>query len=51
MRVPCWLFVRSRRKDFGVARGPVELFAQMLDVDDVPDEIEDVTARVTQEVE
>ena len=34
-----------------MAGGPVEALAQVLEIDDVADEIEDVTARVPQEVE
>src|SRR5688572_6795698 len=43
--------LQQQPQDLGVARGPVEALAQILDVDDVADEIEDLTARVAQEVE
>ena len=43
--------LQQQAQDLGVARGPVEALAQVLEVDDVADEIEDVTARMAQEVE
>ena len=43
--------LQQQAQDLGVARGPVEALAQILDVDDVADEIEDVAARMAQEVE
>ncbi len=43
--------LQQQAQGFGVTGRPVEALAQVLEIDDVADEIEDVTARMAQEVE
>ena len=43
--------LQEQLQRFRVARGPVEVLAQVLEVDDVADEIELLAARVAQEIE
>ncbi len=43
--------LQQQAQGFGVTGRPVEALAQILEIDDVADEIEDVTARIAQEVE